>query len=179
MAVVAAVSPAEMVEIDDRIIAVQLVLAGGFKTEIEAIKAERAALADDVAALGSKKTIAKNLAESEKTLADAKAEAEKVATAAEEMRRAADELMAAASNAQRAANAKDAENTQWEARCAAKQMALDERERKLESNWNLKNDALTTRQRAVEEGEASLKSAQAELHDEKLAFNKRLEALRA
>lgn len=173
----ATVAPDELIDMSDRIIAMQLALRGDFSDEIKALKAERAGLADDLKALGTRDDVAKMRADAEAYASATKGKADDLMARAQDL---ADQAKAASAEAQKnleAATARAAAASQAEADISGRSAALDERERKIISKQDSRDAGLTARAEAIDKQQLALIDAQEQLKKDRDEFNQRLAAL--
>lgn len=175
----------DIVDYSDQVAAIVLAIRGDFDREISEIKAARAAMADDIAALGSPQEIAENRAAADQYLAEAKAKADQLTQSVTDLLANANAKIAdiaerekALATREQAVSDRAANLSQSEARLvsdtAARDAKLDERSNKLDKFAG----SVAAMNIDVEQKIQSLGDAQAQLAADRAAFNKHLDALK-
>jgi hypothetical protein len=162
----------EVIGIPNMVIATQEILKGTFNDEIKRITALRDELV-------KRQGIQMNLDDAERVAAQAKADAQAAARELQMAKTTAADLTAKATTAMDQAKQAQAEVDQGAARLASDRAifeAYQSARRKAEKDTD---DALDARERVIQVKEASLAQREAKLTDAQIAFNKRLEALKA
>lgn len=173
------VSPSDVLDLSDRLAVVIAAMRGDFKEEIAELKTERALMADDVAALGSKDAIAKKIADADAAAATIRADAEALKEAAKQATDKADIALRDAMDRLNEAAKREAAVSQAEARLSGEAEKRAVSDAVAASAFDAREKALAAREKEISIVEARVASARSTLNAERDAFNAKLAQLRA
>jgi DNA repair exonuclease SbcCD ATPase subunit len=166
----------EIIDVTDKFALLQIALRGEFASEIEQLKAARADLEAKQAYIGTVEEAAKLRADAEAYAAETRGKADADAAT---VRGLANDLAAAASAKVAGIQGRETAVNALQAQLDARGTKLDERESAIADAQTTKDAELKEREAAVIRKEKELAVAVSKLNDDRVAFNKRLEALRA
>ena len=175
----ATVSPADIADYSDRMGALILAIRGDFNDEIAALKEQRAGLADDLAALGTKDDVAKMRADADAYVQQAKDAAAQLQAQASDAMAQATAAVKDAADRVAAVTAREQAASQNEARLSGVAANLDAKQAQWQTDMQKVEDVLATREAAVRDREQAVVAAQDQLDADRKAFNDKLAALRA